>query len=67
MAIDRTIDPHGLTLQVNDDTARPDGRRMTRMQPAIALARSALMVALAAFAILVLLPAAVAGQAGAGL
>jgi hypothetical protein len=67
LAIDRTVVPGGPTLQVNKDHAGPDGRRPATMKPAIAVVRSLVMVALAAFAILVLLPVAVAGQASAGI
>jgi hypothetical protein len=66
LAIGRTVIPRGPTFHVSQEALRAHGRRNARMKPAAALARSLAMVALAAFAILVLLPAAVA-QATTGL
>jgi hypothetical protein len=63
LAIDRTVIPPDPAIRVNQDVARTNGRRVVGKDLAAAVARSLAMVALAAFAILVLLPAAVAAQA----
>jgi hypothetical protein len=64
LAIGRTVVPQGLTLYVSRESADIHRALGAWMVPTRVVARSMVMVALAAFAILVLLPAAVAAQAG---
>jgi hypothetical protein len=63
LAIGRTVIPPDPTLHVSQHAVRTDARRVAGKHLAAGVARSLAMVALAAFAILVLLPAAVAAQA----
>lgn len=63
MAIGRTVSPQGPTLNVSRESADILGALGAWMVTARVVVRSVVMVALAAFAILVLLPAAVAAQA----
>lgn len=68
MAIDRvvrTVVSQGRALAGGQETVRMDDHRA--MRPAVALVRSLAMVVLAALAILVLLPAAIAAQAASGI
>ena len=62
MAIDRRASSRASSLIADRGAVTIDDRRMW-IGPTAALARSLVMVALAAFAILVILPAAVAAQA----
>jgi hypothetical protein len=66
LAIGRTV-VHRPTRYVSRESADIHGALRTWMDPARVVARSMAMVALAAFAILVLLPAAVAAQATASM
>ena len=63
MTIGRTVAPQGPALHVSQETLLTHGRRIAWIGSAAVVARSLAMVALAAFAILVLLPAALAAQA----
>jgi hypothetical protein len=63
LAISRTAIPHGPGADVRRDSVGIDGAPGSRLSTARAVARSLGMVALAAFGILVLLPAALAAQA----
>ena len=63
MALGRTVIPRRPTLYMRRESADPfAGALGPRMGTARVVVRSLVMVALAAFAILVLLPAAVAAQ-----
>jgi hypothetical protein len=62
LAIVRTAVPRGPTFKVNVEGRHASGSGRL-VGPAGVVARSLVMVALAAFAILVLLPAAIAAQA----
>jgi len=63
LAIGRTVIPHGTSRYMRREGVGDDGATDSRLNAARAVARSLGMVALAAFGILVLLPAAVAAQA----
>jgi hypothetical protein len=63
LAIGRTVDPHGPAVDVRLVAADIPGRPGPWMAPVGVLARSLTTVALAAFVILVVLPAAIAAQA----
>ena len=63
MAIGRTLIPQRPTLNARRESADSPGAPRAWLGAAGVLVRSVVMVALAAFAILVLLPAAVAAQA----
>ena len=63
MAIGRTVVPHGPIVRVISEAADSRGGLGGWMGPAGIVARSLVMITVAAFAILVLLPAAVAAQA----
>jgi hypothetical protein len=63
LAIGRTVVPQRPTRYVSRESADIHGASGAWIVPARVVARSLVMVALAAFAILVLLPAAVAAQA----
>ena len=63
LAIGRTVVPDGATFNPTPQAADIRGGLGAWMGPALVVARSLVMVALAAFVILVLLPAAVAAQA----
>jgi hypothetical protein len=62
---DRTLasDKAVATVATGEEAGWMDSRHITGMGPAVALMRSLLVVFLAALAILVLLPAAIAAQA----
>lgn len=63
MAIGRTVVPHRPTVNVSLEAAVIRGALSAWMGPAGMVARSLVMITVAAFAILVLLPAVVAAQA----
>jgi hypothetical protein len=63
LAIGRTVIPDGPTFKARPEAADIRGGLGAWTGPALVVARSLVMVALAAFVILVLLPAAVAAQA----
>jgi hypothetical protein len=63
LATVRTVIPHRPTVNVSLGAADTRGGLGVRIGPAGVLARSLVMITVAAFAILVLLPAAVAAQA----
>lgn len=63
MAIGRTVVPDGPTFNPTPQAADIRGGLRAWLGPALVLARSLVMVSLAAFVILVLLPAVVAAQA----
>jgi hypothetical protein len=63
LTIVQTAIPHDSPLRAARDATPTRRRRITGTSPAAVLARSIAMVALAAAAILVLLPAAVGAQA----
>jgi hypothetical protein len=63
MAIGRTVVPHGPTVNVILEAADIRGGLGVWIGPAGVVARSLVMITMAAFAILVLLPAVVAAQA----
>jgi hypothetical protein len=63
LAIGRTVVSHRLTVYVSLEAADVRGGLGVWMDPAGVVARSLAMITVAAFAILVLLPAAVAAQA----
>ena len=64
MASGRTVVPHGPTFNLRLEAADIRGQLGAWMGPVGVVARSLVMITVAAFAILVLLPAAVAAQAG---
>jgi hypothetical protein len=63
LAIGRTVVPHGPTVNVSLEAAAVPGGLAVWMRPAGVVARSLVLITVAALAILVLLPAAVAAQA----
>jgi hypothetical protein len=63
LAIVRTLGPHPPTVNVSLEAADIPGGRGVWMVPVGVVARSLVLITVAAFAILVLLPAAVAAQA----
>jgi hypothetical protein len=63
MAVGRTVVPHENTVSVTLEAADIRRGLAVWMGPASVVARSLVMITVAAFAILVLLPAAVAAQA----
>jgi hypothetical protein len=63
LAIGRTVVSDGPQLHANPRAAEIRGALRAWMRPALVLGRSLVLVALAAFVILVLLPAMVAAQA----
>ena len=63
MAIGRTVVPDGPTFHANLEAADIRGGLGAWRAPALVVARSLVLVVLAAFVILVLLPAVVAAQA----
>jgi hypothetical protein len=63
MAIGRTVVPHGPTVNVILEAADIRGGNGAWMDPVHVVSRSLVMITVAAFAILVLLPAALAAQA----
>jgi hypothetical protein len=63
LAISRTVIPQPPGVDVRPDSSGIDGAPRSRLGNAGVVARSLGMVALAAFGILVLLPAALAAQA----
>jgi hypothetical protein len=63
LTIARTVVPQGPTLHLSRESVDIHGVPGAWMGPALVLARTLAMVAVAAFAILVILPAAVALQA----
>jgi hypothetical protein len=64
LASGRTVVPHGPTVNLRLEAADIQGQPGAWMGPVGVVARSLVMITVAAFAILVLLPAAVAAQAG---
>jgi hypothetical protein len=63
LTIGLTVVPEGPAMHVSQQTLLTRGPRVAWISSAAVVARSLAMVALAAFAILVLLPAALAAQA----
>jgi hypothetical protein len=63
LAIGRTVVPHPPTVNVSLEAADIQGGRGVWMGPVGVVARSLALITMAAFAILVLLPAVVAAQA----
>jgi hypothetical protein len=60
LTIARTVVPQGPTLHLSRDAPLAHRRLLAGTSPAAAVARSVAMVVFAAFAILILLPAAIA-------